>query len=114
VPLAEDAVLGGRRPAHYELTVTGALGPVLRGALAPCDVTLVEVHTILRTAVREGTDLVDVVETLQRAGLEIADVTVLTCPSSPSSPGRAPRQDADMTAPTGSTGDTSRSALPQV
>lgn len=114
MPLGEEAEFGGRRSAHYELTVTGALGPVLRGALAPCDVTLVEVHTILRTAAREGTDLVDVVQALQRAGLEIADVTALTCPSPPSSPGRAPCQDADMTAPTGSTGDTSRSALPPV
>lgn len=75
--LAVEAEIDPGRPVRYELTVTGALGPVLRSALAPCDVTRVDVHTILRTAARDGTDLVDVVAALERTGLEIADVAVL-------------------------------------
>lgn len=61
-------------PATYELTVVGALGPVLRKALAPYATASCEQHTILRTALGDDADLVDLVLMLASRGLDIADV----------------------------------------
>lgn len=62
------------RPATYELTVVGALGPVLRKALGPCVAARCEQQTVLRTELGDDADLVDLVLMLASRGLEIADV----------------------------------------
>lgn len=61
-------------PATYELTVVGALGPVLRHALAPYATATAEHQTVLRTELGDDADLVDLVLMLASRGLEIADV----------------------------------------
>lgn len=65
-------------PAMYELVVVGALGPVLRNALAPCAAARSEHQTILRTVVGEDSDLVDLVLMIASRGLEISDIVDLT------------------------------------
>jgi hypothetical protein len=64
----------GKAPA-YELTVAGALGPVLCAALRPFVTACLEVQTVVR-ADRPG-DLVDVVHRLQDRGLDIAAIAVV-------------------------------------
>lgn len=61
-------------PATYELTVEGALGPVLRHALAPYATAVSEHQTVLCTGLGEDADLVDLVLMLASRGLEISDV----------------------------------------
>jgi len=58
----------------YELTVAGALGPVLRSALAAQAVASTEQQTILRAGLGEDTDLVDLFLMLASRGLEVTDV----------------------------------------
>jgi hypothetical protein len=64
--------------AVYELTVVGALGPVLQDVLRPCSVTSTEHHTIMRTRLSDDRDLVDLVHALASVDLQIADVAVLS------------------------------------
>jgi hypothetical protein len=67
----------GSQAAVYELTIVGALGPVLQDVLRPWSVTSTEHHTIVRTTVADGRDLVDLVLALDSMELQIADVAVL-------------------------------------
>jgi hypothetical protein len=60
--------------ATYELTVTGAVGPVLRSALSPPAVASTEQQTILRAELDGNIDLVDLVLMLASRGLEITAV----------------------------------------
>jgi hypothetical protein len=65
------------RPAVYELTIVGSVGPVLRDVLRPHSVATAEVHTIVCAALPGDRDLVDLVEMLAARGLEITEVTVM-------------------------------------
>jgi hypothetical protein len=62
----------------YELTIVGCLGPALLRALEPCAATWSEPQTILRTAVPNGSDLVEVLVAIEERGLDIADIVELT------------------------------------
>jgi hypothetical protein len=62
----------------YELTIVGALGPVLQNVLRPYAVTSAEHHTIVRTSLSDERDLVDLVLALEAGDLQIADVAVLS------------------------------------
>jgi len=64
-------------PAVYELTIVGTLGPVLRGALAPYASISSQPQTIIRTDVRDGADLVDLMLLLDARGLEVTDIVEL-------------------------------------
>ena len=61
--------------ADYELTIEGGLGPVLRWALRPNQV--VESHTCTTIRAASGTDLIGLVEMLDRTGLRIESVWLL-------------------------------------
>lgn len=60
----------------YEITVVGALGPVLRAALHPLVTTASGPCTTLRTALDRRGDLADLVALLDAKGLEVTHVTV--------------------------------------
>jgi hypothetical protein len=60
----------------YEVTVLGALGPVLRRAIEPCTTAPVECQTIVRACVAGCADLVELVQLLESGGLQIAEVAV--------------------------------------
>jgi hypothetical protein len=62
----------------YELTIVGCLGPALLRALEPCAAKWSEPQTILRTAVPDGRDLVELLVAIQERGLDIADIVELT------------------------------------
>jgi hypothetical protein len=66
-------------PAIYELTVAGAIGPVLRYALRPHRVARMQVCTILRWA-PEDRDLADVMLLLESKGLTVEDVSTIDTP----------------------------------
>lgn len=59
------------RPATFELTVLGALGPVLRRALSPQRASQTQACTIVRAGVPDTTDLVDLMRVLQSHGLKL-------------------------------------------
>jgi hypothetical protein len=68
----------GRTPGCvYELTVVGALGPVLRRAIEPYVTATVECQTIVRACVADCADLVELVRLLESRGLQITEVAVL-------------------------------------
>jgi hypothetical protein len=62
---------GAARPAAFELTVEGSLGPVLRHALKPHTVSNAQACTVFSAAVPESMDLVDLVLALQARGLQL-------------------------------------------
>jgi hypothetical protein len=62
-------------PAIYELTVAGALGPVLRCALRPHKVARTQLCTILRIRPSADRDLVDLMERLESRELKVEDVS---------------------------------------
>jgi hypothetical protein len=66
-------------PAIYELTVAGALGPVLRCALRPHKVAQMQVCTILRWTAADR-DVVDVMLLLESKGLTVEDVSTMDTP----------------------------------
>jgi hypothetical protein len=59
------------RAATYELTVVGALGPVLRHALRPQIASQAQTFTIMRAEVPGTMDLVDLVFALQANDLKL-------------------------------------------
>jgi hypothetical protein len=61
-------------PVVYELTIAGAIGPVIRSVLAPCRATPAQDCTIIRTTTRTPTDLVDLVLRLHDRGLVVDDI----------------------------------------
>lgn len=69
--------------AVYELTIAGAIGPVLRSVLAPCRATPAQDCTIIRTTTRTPTDLVDLVLRLHDRGLVVDDIFEAGQTSSP-------------------------------
>lgn len=73
----------------YEITVAGALGPVLRAAMQPLVTTASGPCTTLRTALRRTGDLADVFALLDAKGLEVTHLTV----RGPAPPRPAPRWD---------------------
>jgi hypothetical protein len=60
----------------YEVTVLGALGPVLRRAIEPYATATVECQTIVRACVAGCADLVELVHLLESGGLQIAEIAV--------------------------------------
>ena len=62
------------RSATFELTVAGALGPVLRHALKPRTVSDTQTCTIVRASVPDTVDVVDLVSVLQAHGLRIEGI----------------------------------------
>lgn len=62
-------------PATYELTVAGAIGPVLRSALKPHQVARTQICTILRTGGSDDRDLVDLMLLLESRSLNVEDVS---------------------------------------
>jgi hypothetical protein len=65
------------QPAVYELTIVGAVGPVLRDALRPHAVSSAELRTIVSADLPGNHDLVDLVGILASRGIEIEEVAVL-------------------------------------
>jgi hypothetical protein len=61
--------------AVYELTVAGAIGPVLRCALKPHKVERTQICTILRAGASADRDLVDLMLILESRGLNVEDVS---------------------------------------
>ncbi len=64
-------------PARYELTIAGAVGPVLRLALQPLDVARIEACTILVAGASPGRDLVDLLRLLDSRGLRVEGVITI-------------------------------------
>lgn len=62
-------------PAVYELTVAGALGPVLRAALQPHDTCKTEACTVMRAGAADHRDIVDLVRLLDSKGLRVEGVS---------------------------------------
>jgi hypothetical protein len=60
----------------YEITVAGALGPVLRAALQPLVTTASGPCTTLRTALKRRGDIADLVALLDAKGLEVTQISV--------------------------------------
>ena len=70
----------GREPCQapvYELTVVGALGPVLCSALRPYVSACSEMHTVIRADAPGDTDLVDLVRLLESRGMDIATISLI-------------------------------------
>jgi len=67
----------------YEITVVGALGPVLRAAMQPLVTTTSGPCTTLRTALGRRGDLADLVVALDARGLEVTHAA-LRAPGRPS------------------------------
>jgi hypothetical protein len=66
------------RAAVYELTVKGAVGPVVRHALAREGVGTPAGFTIVRTGPAHDADVVDVVRALADGGFDVDGVIDLT------------------------------------
>lgn len=64
----------------YQITVAGAVGPVLRSAFAGLEFETVERCTTIGLREHGGRDLVDLVEVLAAAELTIQDVCVVQRP----------------------------------
>lgn len=62
--------------ATYEITVVGALGPVLRAAMQPLVATASGPCTTLRTALSRRGDLADLLAALDARGLDVTHVAV--------------------------------------
>jgi hypothetical protein len=60
----------------YEITVVGALGPVLRAAMQPLVATASGPCTTLRAALQRRGDIADLVALLDAKGLEVTHITV--------------------------------------
>lgn len=71
----------------YEITVAGALGPVLRAAMQPLVTSASGSCTTLRTALRRKGDVADLLAVLDAKGLEVTQLTV----RGPAPPRPAPR-----------------------
>ena len=65
-------------PTCYELTIPGAVGPVLQQALQPHDVARIEKCTILVAGASPGRDLVDLLRLLDSQGLRVEGVITVT------------------------------------
>lgn len=61
-------------PATFELTVLGAVGPVLRRALRPQTASRTQACTIVRAGVPDTMDLVDLLFLLQANGLKLEGI----------------------------------------
>lgn len=68
--------VSGPRPAVFEVTVEGRLGPVFRAALRPCHVAESTVCTILVTTGEPHQDIADLVRLLETRGVRVQDVIV--------------------------------------
>jgi len=62
------------RPARYELTVSGPIGPVIRSALKPHSASPSRACTILRTAAIRPDAVPDLMVLLDRRGLDVEGV----------------------------------------
>lgn len=71
------ATPGGSQEAVYELTLVGAIGPVVTAALGPCMTAISEIQTILGATLHEGVDLADLVLWLEARGLTLASISVM-------------------------------------
>jgi hypothetical protein len=71
----------------YEITVAGALGPVLRAAMQPLVASASGSCTTLRTALRRRGDVAELLALLDAKGLEVTHVAV----RGPAPPQPAPR-----------------------
>jgi hypothetical protein len=66
----------GSRPAVFEVTVEGRLGPVFRSALHPCHVAESRLCTILVTRGKPRRDIAELVRLLEDRGVRVQDVIV--------------------------------------
>ena len=80
----------------YEITVAGALGPVLRAAMQPLVATASGHSTALRASLRCRGDVADLLAALDARGLEVTHVAVRR--STPP-PGAAARRDEGVLHP---------------
>jgi len=64
-----------REAAVFELTVAGALGPVLRSAVGSHLAGGSHMYTVVRMGLPPGTDLVDLVLRLHACGLDVVDIS---------------------------------------
>jgi hypothetical protein len=67
----------GQDSALYEVTVVGALGPVLRHALRQGRPSAARIYTIVRTAPGRGQQIDELVETLDKRGLDVDGVVAV-------------------------------------
>jgi hypothetical protein len=72
---------GSSGPAIYELTVAGAIGPVLRSALKPHQVARTKICTILRAGGSTDRDLLDLMLLLESRSLNVEDVSRISTPA---------------------------------
>jgi hypothetical protein len=80
----------------YEITVVGALGPVLRAAMQPLVATTSGHCTTLLAALGRRGDVADLLAVLDAKGLEVTEVAVR---SPGPRPGRVARQPGDTVHP---------------
>jgi hypothetical protein len=59
------------RPAVYELTISGRIGPLIRSALRPHSTAPSQTCTILRTGTVPGDAVPDLMRLLHRRGVEV-------------------------------------------
>jgi hypothetical protein len=74
----------------YEITVAGALGPVLRAAMHPLVATTSGHCTTLRAALGRRWDVADLLAVLDAKGLEVTDVAVRSATPRPGRVARSP------------------------
>jgi hypothetical protein len=61
--------------AVYEVTVAGAVGPIVAAALAPCHVAYAEVQTTLGAYVPGDVDVAELLRRLEARGCAIASIS---------------------------------------
>lgn len=83
----------------YEITVIGALGPVLRAAMQPLLTTASGPCTTLRTALGRRGDLTDLVAALEAKGFEVTHAALRSRPDRPSGRRTAPFRHRSATGP---------------
>jgi hypothetical protein len=67
----------GQESTLYEVTVVGALGPALRHALRQGRPCAARIYTIVRTAPGRGQQIDELVETLDKRGLDVDGVVAV-------------------------------------
>lgn len=71
-------MIDGAWPARYEVTIAGALGPVVRLALRPYAATGSMACTVVRLRTSDTSDLDGLLRILDRAGVEVDSLAAIT------------------------------------